>query len=171
MDILVDADFDKDSHFLPIACDFRSLCPVVPNLRYIPWVFSEGCVGDLNCTSAYKASFDSAVKTQRILHQGTRGKTDVQEEKSTSGNTAPFFTNVRSWKGRCPEKWETEAPWYLHLNLQSSHEAVFGGTLSCFLAYSQAAYILLDVDANFGLKNENVWTELNKNLPDYSKYH
>lgn len=83
MDILVDADFDKGSHFFPIACDFRSLCPIVPNLRYIPWVFSEGCVGDLNYMSAYKASPDSAVKTHRILHQGTREKTEVQEEKSS----------------------------------------------------------------------------------------
>lgn len=161
MDISVDADFDKDSHFLPIACDFRSLCPIVPNLWYIPRVFSEGCVGDLNCMSAYKASLDSAGETHWILHQGTSEKTEVQEEKSTSGNTDPFFTIIRPWRGWCPENWEPEAPWYLHL--KSLHEAVFGGTPSCFLAYSQGAYTLLDVDANFGLKmrmSEQSWTKI-----------
>lgn len=166
MDILADADFDKDSHLLPIACDFRSPCPIMPNLRYIPWVFSEGCVGDLNCMSAYKVSPDSAVKTHRIFHQGSREKTEGQEEKSTLGNT-PFFTNVRPWGGWCPENWETEnweAPWYLHLNLQSSHEAVFGGTLELLFGIcSQRAYTLLDVDASFALKmrmSEQNWTKI-----------
>lgn len=36
--------------------------------------------------SAYTASLDRAVKTQRILHQGTREKTEAEEENSTSGN-------------------------------------------------------------------------------------
>lgn len=163
MDILVDADSDRDSHFLPTACDFRSLCPIVPNLGYIPWVFSEGCAGDLNWMSAYKASLDSAVKAHRILHQGTREKTEVQEEKPTPGNTAPFFTNVRPGGDDVlrTEKQRVHdiSTWAYSLLTRLSVEELW----VAFLACSQGGYTLLDVDANFGLKmrmSEQSWTKI-----------
>lgn len=170
MDILVDADSDRDSHFLPTACDFRSLCPIVPNLGYIPWVFSEGCAGDLNWMNAYKASLDSAVKAHKILHQGTREKTGARRKAHTRKHSS-FLHKCQAWRGWCPEDWETEAPWYLHLSLQSSHQAVCGGTLSCFFGMQSRRIYFIGCRCKFWIKNENVWTELNKNLPDYSKYH
>lgn len=105
--------------------------------------------------------FTMLLKLWEFCTREQEGKLRCKKRSPHQEIMVPSSTNVSPWRGWCPESWETENPSYLHPNLQPLAKTVFGGTLSCFLTYSQEAYTLFDVDANFGLKmrmSEQSWT-------------
>lgn len=165
----------RDSHFLPIACDFRSPCLVVPNLRYSPWVFAQGCVGDLNSIKAYRPSLYDVVKTQRVLHQRTctREPERKQRCKKRSPHQELWFLPPQVSVPRGLMSWE--------LRNRDSMLSPLKSTVSCWDCLWRNAELLFDIKSSsiyfigcrckFWIKNENVWTELDINLPGYSKYH
>ena len=145
----------------------------MPNLRYSPWVFSQGCARGLKSINACRPSLYSVVQTQRVLHHGTC--TREPERKQRCKERSPRQELASPWLSvpRGDDVLRTEKQRLCVISSQ---------TYSLLLRLSlEERWIVFDRESNilylighrckFSVKNENVWMELDINLPGYSKYH